>query len=535
MSVRPTSGRLGAAVLVMLCLTAIATPNADAATPPDATVGMAARPASSPSGLAGGLGNPTSSILDPLESLASDIGKKVLGILGGEVLGGAGAALQETATIIDQTTAPRLESTWFSSTYWRVVGLAAVLTLPFLFAAAVQALLRSDLTLLVRAAFGYLPLAMLGVSVAAPITLMLLSVTDEMCSVIAGAGSGGGAHFLRQTAGAIVGLSTLDGSPFLGFAIGLMTLGAAIALAVEMLIREAAVYIVVLMLPLAFAALVWPARRTWAVRLVELLISLILSKFVIVAVLSLAGAAYGATGVPSVTRLLTAMSLVLLSTFAPWVMLRLLPFTELAASAGGALRAELPRLSAVPRDALEAADSAMAWAEKLSQRLRPASSDKTAASGTEGSEAGGTQAARAGYAPANPDGEGISPLAGDSGRSRGQEETSERPDGRPGEPLPGISSFWQGPMGAVEVSLGRGGTGAADYNPQPTADGARPQAAGGTLAPDLARGLPPQDAGISGAGYTGISAADEAGISPAGPPDDEPPLPRSDTTDESRL
>ena len=66
--------------------------------------------------------------------------------------------------------------------------------------------------------------------------------------------------------------------------------------------REAAVYVVVLMLPLAFAALVWPARRIWAVRAVELLVALILSKFAIVAVLSLGGAAISASaGHASVT------------------------------------------------------------------------------------------------------------------------------------------------------------------------------------------------------------------------------------------
>ena len=53
----------------------------------------------------------------------------------------------------------------------------------------------------------------------------------------------------------------------------------------ELLMREAAVYVIVLMLPLVFAALVWPARRVWAVRAVELLVALILSKFAIVAVL----------------------------------------------------------------------------------------------------------------------------------------------------------------------------------------------------------------------------------------------------------
>ncbi len=78
--------------------------------------------------------------------------------------------------------------------------------------------------------------------------------------------------------------------------VGLFAVMAALALALELMVREAAVYVVVLMLPLAFAALVWPARRVWAVRLVELLVSLILSKFVIVAVLSLAGAALASGG-----------------------------------------------------------------------------------------------------------------------------------------------------------------------------------------------------------------------------------------------
>ena len=115
---------------------------------------------------------------------------------------------------------------------------------------------------------------------------------------------------------------------------------AALALAVELLIRAAAVYVVVLMLPLAFAAMVWPARRVWAARMVELLVSLILSKFVIVAVLSLA-AAHSHGGHAGISELLVAMSLILLSTFAPWALMRILPFTELAAGAAGIIGSEL--------------------------------------------------------------------------------------------------------------------------------------------------------------------------------------------------
>lgn len=252
------------------------------------------------------------------------------------VLDGTRAALDSVAHIIGVTTAPNLESSWFSATYWRVAGLATVLTLPFLFAAAVHALLRSDPMLVARAALVQLPLALVGVSMAAPVVMLLLAATDQMCAVVAGPGAGGGARFLTNAGQQIVGASALAGSPFFAMAIGLMTIGAAVGLMVELLIREAAVYVVVLMLPLAFAALVWPARRVFSVRLLELLTALILSKFVIVAVLSLAGSALGhASGVP---RLLTAMTLVLLSCLAPWALLRLIPFTELGASASETLR-----------------------------------------------------------------------------------------------------------------------------------------------------------------------------------------------------
>ena len=84
------------------------------------------------------------------------------------VLGSAQGLLDDTATALGDTTAPQLRTTWFSSTYWRMAAIATVLTMPFLFAAAVQAVIRSDLALLARATFGLLPLAMLGIAIAAP-------------------------------------------------------------------------------------------------------------------------------------------------------------------------------------------------------------------------------------------------------------------------------------------------------------------------------------------------------------------------------
>ena len=103
------------------------------------------------------------------------------------VAAGAQFSISETTKVLGQTTKPQLGTTWFSSAYWRIAGIAALLTLPFLFAAAVQALLRSDLALLTRAAFGYLPLAMLAIGIAAPVTMLLLAATDELCAIVSSA------------------------------------------------------------------------------------------------------------------------------------------------------------------------------------------------------------------------------------------------------------------------------------------------------------------------------------------------------------
>ena len=268
-----------------------------------------------------------------------------LGNISSWVLGGTRDALRGVASAIGTTTAPNLDSTWFSSTYWRVAALAAMLTVPFLCAAALQALARSDMALLARSVFGYLPLSLIGVSLAAPLTMLLLAATDQMSAAVSATGIDGGARFLDQAATAAADMAGASDGLFFAVIIGLFAVMAALALAVELLVREAAVYVVVLMLPLAFAAMVWPARRVWATRLVELLVSLILSKFVIVAVLSLAGSAL-ASGGNQLSTLLTAMALVIFATFAPWALMRILPFTEVAASAAGMMRHELPQVAA---------------------------------------------------------------------------------------------------------------------------------------------------------------------------------------------
>jgi hypothetical protein len=253
------------------------------------------------------------------------------------VMGGARYLLRETASVIGSTTRPNLQSSWFSASYWRMASVSALLTLPFLFAAAIQSLIRSDLAMLARATFGYLPLGLLAVAIAAPVTMLLLAGSDEMSSIVASASGHADASFLSKVSG-LTGLALSSGGAFVAFFVALLTAAATMVLWIELLIRAAAIYVIVLMLPLFFAALVWPARRIWAIRAVELLVALILSKFAIVAVLSLGGAALGHTILPGAAATLGGATLIMLATFSPWALLRLLPLHELAGTAAGGLR-----------------------------------------------------------------------------------------------------------------------------------------------------------------------------------------------------
>ncbi|MGN6867944.1 MAG: hypothetical protein ACTHMY_06015 [Solirubrobacteraceae bacterium] len=285
-----------------------------------------------------------------------------LAAIGAAVVAAAAAVLHEAAGAIGATTTPQLQSTWFSATYWRMAAIAALLTLPFLFAATVQAALRSDVALLIRAAFGYLPLAMLSIAIAAPVTTLLLAASDELCALISAAAGDESAHFIVYAGAVLAGLTALVRSPFLAFFIALFAIGAGFALWIELLLREAAVYVVVLMLPLAFAALAWPARRIWAIRGVELLVALVLSKFAIVAVLSLGGAAVSAAPADhSVTGAMAGTVLIMLAALSPWALLRFVPMAEIATGAAEAIRGGMHSFAAPAKKAVGYAESGADW------------------------------------------------------------------------------------------------------------------------------------------------------------------------------
>lgn len=280
-------------------------------------------------------GCPGLEALNPLCQIGGLAGAGVNAILQGVVgwvVNGATWLLDQIGGVLSSTTSVDLTARWFSQHYQTMLALAAAVIFPFLLAAVVQSVLRQQPGPLLRSALVHLPLALLLSGVAVELVRLALATTDALSSWVS---SGSGTSLndsLGNISNAMLGAIGGGHLEVPAFVLGIGSLLVAMGgffLWVELLVRAAAVYLAVLFLPLALASLVWPAISHWSRRLVDTLVALILSKLVIVAALSLAlGALSSGPGFASV---LGGAALLLLATFTPFTLLRLIPALEAGA------------------------------------------------------------------------------------------------------------------------------------------------------------------------------------------------------------
>jgi hypothetical protein len=273
---------------------------------------------------------------------AGGIGSSILGAGAGDVLGaiaggvaqGASWLLNQIGTVMTTTTSIDLGASWFKTHYEVTVGLAAIVLVPLLLASMIQAIYHQSPSALLRAALVHLPLALLLGAIAVQLVQLALAATDALCAAVSTTSSSDAGSALSSLASALANqaASGNPGTPtFVVLLGGLFVCFGALLLWVELLVRSAAVYVATLFFPLAMASLVWPAVSQWCRRLVETVAALVLSKFVIVAVLSLAIGALG-TSDGSIASELAGGALLLLAGFAPFTLLRLVPMVEAGAA-----------------------------------------------------------------------------------------------------------------------------------------------------------------------------------------------------------
>lgn len=297
------------------------------------------------------LGAAGDAVLGPLKEAASSIGKGIFSQVTAWVADGAVWLVGEIAAGMDETTSPNLLSKGFLHQYRLMAQIAALMAALMLIFAVLEALARGELSLLWRVFFVNVPLAAIATSAAYVVVQLLLATSDGMGEAVAQTTSADAHTFFKGAVESLVAVgastgeagATAGGGPagaaagavavplFVGFIAAVVMAFAALFVWIEMLMRDAAVYVVALFMPLALAAAIWPRWVSALRRTCELLICVIFSKFVIVAVISLA-ASLVARGDGSVEQLLAAAAMLLIACFAPFVLFKLVPFAEGAIS-----------------------------------------------------------------------------------------------------------------------------------------------------------------------------------------------------------
>lgn len=340
-----------------------------------------------------------------------------------------------------------LGAQWFADRLHAMVLVTGLLVFPLLVAATIGAVIRQDTGRLLRAWLVWLPVSAFLTACIIPLVGAALTASDEMTGVIVHS-----VDVHRVLATLLPSTLALGaGSSIIEAVVAVLVLAGAVVLWLELLVREAAIYVCVFFLPLVLAGLLWPATVHVVRRAVEILAALILAKFVVAAVLTLGISALGESNL-SGSGIFSGVAILLFAAFAPMGVLRLVPVVEAAA---------IGHLEGRSRQPLRAAGDA---ATRLHRRL-PALAllGGLASSGSGGGWAGGEGEASSGA----PSASRRLPL--DPGSGGGAD-----PDGAgPGGPGPGGGGRPGGGHGRGSGSPGGSGRPA----PAPvTPSGARPAA-----------------------------------------------------------
>jgi hypothetical protein len=274
------------------------------------------------------------------QAAASDY---VLGGLGSAFIAAAAALGDLALAALDATTSVDLSVAWFRSN----LALMASITLPvlvgLLVAQVIGSVLRRDPGGLARAVVGVAK-AVLGAGLAVAGTQLALSAVDGVCQYIASSSGTSvgvaGARLFRFT-----GLATST-SPALQILLGLLLCIGFVLMWGVLLFRKAALILVVVFAPIAFAGSAWDQTRVWTRRWLEVVAALVFSKIVIVVTFVVGASAFGGTGPTGTTPaagpaasggaelsdVLVGGLLLAIATFSPWLTWRFVHWSGMEAA-----------------------------------------------------------------------------------------------------------------------------------------------------------------------------------------------------------
>src|SRR6476469_3184094 len=281
-----------AAIFLVVSVVATTALSVGGPQPPQAKANVVCDVGASPAGaVAGaiGIGNPvgdacdavtdpvlgvTGHVLDPLKDAAASLGKGVFQQITTWATDGAVWLLGQVVELTNKTTTPDLLGKGFLRQYRQMAAIAVVLAVLALLFACIEALARGDGGMLWRVFFFNVPVAALATSVAYVVVQLLIATTDGFCEAIAhstatdtraffkgavqalaetGAGAGAALGTGSSGPGAASAVASGAGSAevplFVGFIAAIIAALAAFLVWIELLMRDAAIYVVALFMP----------------------------------------------------------------------------------------------------------------------------------------------------------------------------------------------------------------------------------------------------------------------------------------------
>lgn len=259
----------------------------------------------------------------------------VLEAVGRGIAAAIGRVLTEVSQFLTDSSTPQVTVASFlgpDGAYHQVAQLAALLMVLFILFGVVQGVVAGDPVAMIGRTLRNVPLAVLAIFGFPWMVDQLVELVDAVCASLLPTG---------DTLGRIASVYVIDSmSGVPGILVQLFVFLGGVAIYAELVVRSALVTMVVALSPLSFAAMVWPAARGAARKVVELVLALVLSKLAIWVALSvglglfeshtqrIAGRAV--PGGQSWGQMIAGAAILAVAVFAPFVVWRLIPVAEAA-------------------------------------------------------------------------------------------------------------------------------------------------------------------------------------------------------------
>ena len=234
---------------------------------------------------------------------------------------------------MDSTTAVGLNGGFFPALTpicQTVPGMSVALVLALFLVSIIRSPAAGEPGAIIRSALVDVPSAMLLMVMSVAVAWILIRIVDEASLAVTG---DVGAAMGEFTASLVV-VEALTGAGLLGIIFGLLFVVGAILVWLQLLVRAALIYILIVLAPLGFATRAHPGTRQIARRTVEMGIALILSKFGVAVAFGVdATAIESSNGVVEgegvdLTGMMAGVAVMLMAAFMPWVIWKVFPLVE---------------------------------------------------------------------------------------------------------------------------------------------------------------------------------------------------------------